>query len=106
MRFSLVLILIVQFLITACISKKHKRFEEPQTSISKNLVVSEVAPKTFVVKDSSFYNSNVLVAKVSDETVVILSSPIETIRTQRMLKWIQNELNPKKNYKYQYAFSC
>lgn len=80
---------------TACgtLPKKEPKSHE---YIGADLVVTRITANTFLVKDTGFYDSNVLIAKMSDGTAVIASSPIETVRTKSMLAWIQRNLNPKK----------
>lgn len=92
----LVIFFPIYLFIVGCSSFDIKKEGKTRTSISKNLVVDLIAPNTYVVKDISFYNSNVLVTKMTDGTVIIISSPIETVRTKNMLNWIQDELRPKK----------
>lgn len=65
-------------------------------SISKNLKVQTLNKQSYVIKDVSFYNSNVLVSRMPDDTVLIVSSPIDTTKTRDMLKWIEKTLQPKK----------
>lgn len=95
MKFPIVIFLI-QFLFVGCSSSLIQKEKKARISISKNLVVDLVAPNTYVIKDISFYNSNVLVTKMTDGTAVITSSPVETVRTKTMLKWVEDELRPKK----------
>lgn len=56
----------------------------------------EIATDTYVITDEAYHMSNVLVAKMSDGTVLIASSPFETMGAQALIQWIQAKLNPKK----------
>lgn len=70
--------------------------QSEQRRINDELALQEIAPDTFVVTDTACFDSNVLVAKMPDETVVIASSPFETVSATAMLKWIQKKLAPRK----------
>ena len=70
--------------------------QKEQARINEELAVQEIAPGTFVVTDTACFDSNVLVAKMPDETVVIASSPFETVSAAAMVNWIQQKLAPKK----------
>lgn len=65
-------------------------------SLNYSLEVSKIQKDAFVVTDKAFYNSNILVVKLIDETVVIVSSPFEKIATEAMMRWIKKTLEPKK----------
>lgn len=56
----------------------------------------EVAPDTYVVTDEAYHMSNVLVAKMTDGTVLIASSPFETQGAENLIQWIKKEFAPKK----------
>ncbi len=70
--------------------------QKNETSIGLNLVSIKISENTFVVRDTSFYNTNVLVAKMPDETVLIASSMYDTVTTNKMITWIKRKLSPKK----------
>ena len=64
--------------------------------IADALNIQPLGSNTYVVTDQVFFDSNVLVAKMPDETVLVASSPFETVDTTLMIKWIKNNLHPKK----------
>ena len=70
--------------------------ESEQSRINDELALQAIAPDTFVVTDTACFDSNVLVAKMPDETVVIASSPFETVSAAAMVSWIQQKLAPKR----------
>lgn len=76
---------------TACASSKYKKKQ-----INKEFSVQEVAPLTYVVTDETWHQTNVLVAKMSDDTVVIASSPRDTVGAEALIAWVFSELAPKK----------
>nr|AIA11412.1 SPM_beta_lactamase [uncultured bacterium] len=65
-------------------------------AFTQQFSVKEVAPKTFVVTDQSYHNSNVMVAVMPDQTVLIASSPFETEGAEQLVQWIHSQWNPKK----------
>lgn len=60
------------------------------------LQVSKVGKDSFIITDKDFYNSNILVVKLTDGTVIIVSSPFENLASKEMMRWIQKNLSPKK----------
>jgi len=64
--------------------------------LGEGLSATPLDVDTFVVKDLKFYDSNVLIRRMPDNTVIIASSPIETIKTEVMLSWIKKIWRPKK----------
>ena len=91
---KLVRLIVVLVALTCCGSRSSAEGEQPR--INDELAVQEIAPDTFVVTDTACYDSNVLVAKMPDETVVIASSPFETVSATAMVRWIQERLAPKR----------
>lgn len=67
-----------------------------QIDLAYNLMVSRIDSDVFVVTDRDFYSSNVLVVKVSDGSVVIVSSPFENLGTQTLMDWVTKTMKPKK----------
>nr|AUT31173.1 beta-lactamase SPM-1 [cloning vector pBAD-kan-BlaP-SPM-1] len=61
-----------------------------------NLTATKIDSDVFVVTDRDFYSSNVLVAKMLDGTVVIVSSPFENLGTQTLMDWVAKTMKPKK----------
>jgi len=70
--------------------------QKNEASINEHLVSIKINKNTFVVRNTSFYNTNVLVAKMPDETVVIASSMYDTVTTNKMITWIKQKFSPKK----------
>lgn len=64
------------------------------TPLGDQLSVDPVAPDTWVATDLAFHHSRVLVARMPDQTVVIVSSPFEDVGAGRLLAWIRAELKP------------
>ena len=67
-----------------------------QSQFNAEFGVHELAPDTFVVTDKTFFDSNILVARMPDNTVVIASSPFETQGATELIEWIKAKWNPKK----------
>lgn len=63
--------------------------------INDELSVREVAPHTFVVTHDALWNANVLVAQMPDQSVIIASSPADTVSTRALLDWIDRALAPR-----------
>lgn len=64
--------------------------------LPNDLEVHKINDQTFYVKDTSFYDTNVMVVKLKSGDVLIASSHIDTIKNDEMLKWIKAELKPQK----------
>lgn len=64
--------------------------------LSYNLQVSEIEKDVYVVTDKDFHDSNVLVMKMTDGTVVLVSSPFENLGTKSLMDWVRKTLKPKK----------
>lgn len=71
-----------------------KNLSTSSDAFAEQFTVNKVAPDTYVITDSFFYDSNVLVAKMKDGTVFIASSPFEGTGTTEMIQWIQQTLKP------------
>jgi len=67
-----------------------------EVSIDEHLASIKINKNTFVVRDTSFYNTNVLVSKMPDGTVLIASSMYDTVTTNKMITWIKKQFSPKK----------
>lgn len=63
--------------------------------IDENLSAVLLRSDVWLIQDRSFYDTNVMLAKMPDETVVIASSFIDTPKTARLIAWIKKILNPK-----------
>lgn len=85
-------ILLITLLLTNACSFSQKK-EQP---LNQDLKITSLNEQSFVIQDTSFYESNILVSKMPDETVIIASSPIDTKKTKELLQWIKQNLNPKK----------
>jgi metallo-beta-lactamase class B len=62
--------------------------------INSELAVRRIAEGAFVVTHEPAFDSNVLVVRMVDGTVVICSSPFDTQATRTMLWWIRAALAP------------
>lgn len=69
---------------------------EDSGQINLEISFKKIAPDTFVITDESYHQSNVLVARMPDHSVLIASSPFETKSADRMTTWIKQQLKPKK----------
>jgi glyoxylase-like metal-dependent hydrolase (beta-lactamase superfamily II) len=67
-----------------------------ESELAYRMKVSKIDADTFVVTDSEFYSSNILVVKMLDGTVVIVSSPFENLGTQTLMDWITSTMKPKR----------
>lgn len=67
-----------------------------QAKLDLNLKVTKLSENVFVGTDEDFYSSNILIVKMPDESVIIVSSPFENLATKFLLNWIEAELKPKK----------
>jgi len=84
----IVVFLCFSLLLASCASKPPR--------ISADLSYQQIAPRTFVVTDETFHQSNVLVSKMLDGTVIIVSSPYESVGAEALYQWIQKKFQPKK----------
>lgn len=84
------LLILISFI--SCASKP----KWDSTKFDQEFAVKEIAPDTYVVTDKTFFDSNVLVAKMKDGTVFIASSPFETVGTRELIGWIKAKWGPKK----------
>lgn len=67
-----------------------------EVKLDYNLKVTKLNENAFVVTDQDFYSSNILVVKMEDESVVIVSSPFEDLGTKALMKWVKSSLKPKR----------
>ncbi|MBP9708241.1 MAG: subclass B1 metallo-beta-lactamase [Oligoflexales bacterium] len=67
-----------------------------QTELPYKLTATKLSEEVFVVTDNDFYSSNILVVKMRDETVLLVSSPFEKLATHTLLDWVNKKLSPKK----------
>nr|AIA17614.1 SPM_beta_lactamase [uncultured bacterium] len=65
------------------------------TALDDNLSAKLIRPDVWLVQDRSFYDTNVMLARMPDGTVVIASSFIDTPKTARLIAWIKKNLKPK-----------
>jgi metallo-beta-lactamase class B len=56
--------------------------------------VRQIAPDTFVVTHEPAFDSNILVVRMADGTVILCSSPFDTQATRVMLRWIRDAFAP------------
>lgn len=97
-RFSI--IAVVGILLVSCASKQNLNSTgDPQSlpvTIDEELRISRIQKDVYVATDLKFYNSNILVARMNDGTVVLASSPYENVGTRRLMKWVNENLRPTK----------
>jgi glyoxylase-like metal-dependent hydrolase (beta-lactamase superfamily II) len=96
---SLSLLLII--LLTACSSapfsaSQESRVVAPSNRINDEFSIWEVTADTFVITDESFFDSNVLVARMPDGEVLIASSPFETEGAIALIDWVKSKFSPSK----------
>src|SRR5262245_46568616 len=104
LRVSFLNLLIMTFGLWACAhgpdqSAQDSKLEskpEIKLYINEELAVRELVPNTYLVTDKTYHNSNVLVARMKNGTVVIASSPFETESAKALVEWIKHELKAVK----------
>jgi metallo-beta-lactamase class B len=62
--------------------------------IDEELSVRSLGPDTFVVTHDALWEANILVARMPDGSVLIASSPADTVTTRALLAWIERALAP------------
>lgn len=62
--------------------------------IDAEFSAERIAPSTYVVTHTAFFDSNVLVAVMPDGTVVLCSSPYETEGARALLRWVHTTFAP------------
>ncbi|HKE17249.1 MAG TPA: MBL fold metallo-hydrolase [Kofleriaceae bacterium] len=62
--------------------------------IDAELAVARVARDAYVVTHEPFFESNVLVVRMGDGSLVICSSPFDTEGTRAMLRWLRATFRP------------
>lgn len=85
-------ILLLAFTASACSSLTTSEIEY----IGNELKVEMIKRNAYVITDTAFYNSRVLIVKLGDGTVVITSSPFENESSKKLIKWVKSSLEPKK----------
>lgn len=65
-------------------------------NIGLNMWVKEISKDIYVVSDLDFFHSNIMIARFSDNSVLIASSPYENKGTELLMKWTNKTLRPKK----------
>lgn len=92
-----VVILSLLFLLAGCTSSAQPLapLRETETRLDHEMVVRPIAENTFVLTDTEYRDSNVLVAHMADNSVFILSSPFESVGTETLVSWIRKKWNPK-----------
>lgn len=84
--------LLLAFAVSACSNLTTSKVE----NIGNELKVEMIKKNAYIVTDTTFYNSRVLIVKMRDGTVVITSSPFENESSEKLMKWVKNSLEPKK----------
>ena len=85
------------FLLAACTSSTQTAaasLQQNEARLDHAMVVKPIAENTFVVTDTEYRDSNVLVARMPDNSGVILSSPFESVGTETLLSWIHKKWSP------------
>lgn len=87
-------------LLVSCASKKNKESatgaHRLPITIDKEMRISQIQEDVYVATDLKFYNSNILVVRMKDGTVVLASSPYENVGTRRLINWVNSQLKPTK----------
>lgn len=65
-----------------------------QKAFDGQFALKEVAKDSFVATDRFYHDSNVLIARLPDNTVLIASSPFETVGAALITDWIRDKWNP------------
>ncbi|WP_132321606.1 subclass B1 metallo-beta-lactamase [Pseudobacteriovorax antillogorgiicola] len=72
-------------------------FSKQETiKLKHNLEIAKIENNVYVATDHEFYQSNSLIIKMQDRSVVVVSSPFENLATEELVNWIKGNLNPKK----------
>lgn len=87
---------IINLLLVASVVGCASKPKWDSTKFDQEFAVKEIAPDTYVVTDKTFFDSNVLVAKMKDGSVFIASSPFETVGTRELIGWIKAKWAPTK----------
>jgi metallo-beta-lactamase class B len=64
--------------------------------IRPGLTVHAMARDAWVVTHEALHDSNVLVVRLPDETVILCSSPFDTDTTRALLAWLHTRLSPRR----------
>ncbi|MFO0595475.1 MAG: MBL fold metallo-hydrolase [Myxococcaceae bacterium] len=83
-------------LASACAAHRTTGARPEKAPLRAGLSVRALAPETWVVTQDEAHSSNVLVARFSDGTVLLCSSPFDTDATRALLAWVRRELAPKR----------
>lgn len=65
-------------------------------TLAHHMEVRKISDDVFVVTDTEYHYSNVLVVRMGDGTVVLASSPFESVGTETLLDWVEHTLKPKR----------
>ena len=65
-------------------------------TLDYGVTVTPIQKDAYIVTDTAFHYSRVLVVKLINGTVFIVSSPFESMGTQSMMSWIRKDLKPDK----------
>lgn len=82
--------------LTSSASERTKMVKNRSNPLGSDLEVHKINEDTFYVKDTSFFDTNVMVSQLKSGDVLIASSHIDTVKNLEMLKWIHSVLKPKK----------
>jgi metallo-beta-lactamase class B len=63
-------------------------------AIDPEMTVRRIAPDAFVVTHEPAFASNVLVVRMPDGSLVLCSSPLDTVATRKMLQWARETFAP------------
>jgi metallo-beta-lactamase class B len=64
--------------------------------INAELAVHKVAPDAYVITHEPFHESNVLVVRMGDGTLVICSSPFDNQAARAMVAWLRDTFRPRR----------
>lgn len=90
-----VLPLFILFLASCAHQSKTTPTDFPIT-LEEETRIDKIQDDVYVATELRFYDSNILITRMKDGTVVLASSPYENQGTRRLIKWVRTNLNPTK----------
>ena len=89
---KIILMILPVFTLMACATTNNLE----SIHLDYDIVISEIDKNVYIATDKEFYNSNILIVKMDNGTVVITSSPFENLATTSLMNWVKRNLKPKK----------
>lgn len=72
------------------------RADSDVNHLDLGIKVSKLEEGVWIASDIEFYNSNTLLVKFKDESVLIVSSPFENKGTRVLMEWVKKQIKPRK----------